>query len=153
MQVQTSIRDLFQYSMLSLLIVILLIAIVVLLIMLTKLIPKPAPPQIVIIEPENKQSVQQKYIELINKLINKVNNKQLTNRAAYQELSILIRHFVFEMTQIKVQNYSLNEIKTLNMPHLSALVEEYYHPEFAYLSNSNILESINKTKEVIVRWQ
>lgn len=153
MQVQTSIRDLFQYSMLSLLIVIFLIAIVVLLIMLTKLIPKPAPPQIVIIEPENKQSVQQKYIELINKLINKVNNKQLTNRAAYQELSILIRHFVFEMTQIKVQNYSLNEIKTLNMPHLSALVEEYYHPEFAYLSNSNILESINKTKEVIVRWQ
>ncbi len=153
MQVQTSLRDLFQYSMLSLLIVIFLIAIVVLLIMLTKLIPKPAPPQIVIIEPENKQSVQQKYIELINKLINKVNNKQLTNRAAYQELSILIRHFVFEMTQIKVQNYSLNEIKTLNMPHLSALVEEYYHPEFAYLSNSNILESINKTKEVIVRWQ
>ena len=54
---------------------------------------------------------------------------------------------------IKVQYYTLEDIKKINMPILSKLVEEYYNPEFERVSKGNVLESIGKTKKVIENWK
>ena len=50
------------------------------------------------------------------------------------------------------EDYSLSEIRTLNMPALTQLVAEYYEPEFAEYSMANIKQSIFKTRRVIETW-
>lgn len=71
---------------------------------------------------------------------------------AYQNLSKVIRNFVFEATHIKVQNYTLDDIRKLNMPILYELISEYYNPEFANISNGNFIYSIEKARGVVERW-
>ncbi len=73
-------------------------------------------------------------------------------RKGYQELSSLIREFVHDVTGIKVQNYSLREIRRLGMPGLTALVQEYYEPEFARQSMADIRGSLFRTRKAIELW-
>ena len=73
-------------------------------------------------------------------------------RTAYQELSMLIRTFVTDATGIKVQNYSLREIRRLGMPQLTALVQEYYEPEFARQSMADLRGSLFRTRKAIEQW-
>jgi len=80
---------------------------------------------------EEKERIKRKYIQKIDKLKRKVDNEKIDTRGAYQALSLIIRHFVHEITNIKVQNYSLEEIKKLNIQVLYELIKEYYVPEFA----------------------
>lgn len=61
--------------------------------------------------------------------------------------------FVFEVTDITTQNYSLSEIKKLNIPILYELIEEYYEPEFAEQTNGDFDNSINKARRVIEQWE
>ena len=75
-----------------------------------------------------------------------------TKRAAYQELSMLIRTFVYDATGIKVQNYSLQEIRRVGIPGLTALVQEYYEPEFARQSMADIRASLFRTRKAIQLW-
>ena len=73
-------------------------------------------------------------------------------RTAFQRLSAAIRNFVYEVTGIEVPNYTLYEIRQLNMPRLTKLIEEYYAPEFARSTRKKGFSSINMTREVIRRW-
>ena len=66
---------------------------------------------------------------------------------------MIIRNFVYETTNIKVQYYTLEEIRPLNMDQLTKLVEEYYVPEFAKDSTTKIETSLKHTREVIEKWQ
>lgn len=63
-----------------------------------------------------------------------------------------MRMFVFEVTDIKIQNYSLKEIKKTNIPNLYELIEEYYEPEFASKSVGDFGISIEKARRVIEKW-
>lgn len=152
MQTTVKVRDLFQYSSIPILVTLSLILIVILALIVISH-KKEDKKEIRIIEPVNKNSIKERYIILIDKLMSKVNDGSITNRKAYQELSLIIRKFIYEMTSIKVYNYTLTDIKKLNISCLSSLVEEYYKPEFSYDSKGDIVNSINKTKEVILRWQ
>ena len=49
--------------------------------------------------------------------------------------------------------YTLNDIKKIKMDNLTKLVEEYYEPEFSKEGNGDIISSIDKTREVIVKWK
>ena len=93
-----------------------------------------------------------KYLTKIDNLIINFNNSKLSSRKAYQELSSIIRNFIYEVTNIQVQNYTLKDISTINMPILYQLVSEYYNPEFSKISKGNITLSINKTRMVIEKW-
>ena len=97
-------------------------------------------------------SIKYNYLNRLNILEQNLNNKTITSRRAYQELSSLIRDFVFELTGLEVQTCTLKEIKKLNIPVLFELIKEYYDPEFSKISKGNITSSINKTKEVIGKW-
>ena len=79
-------------------------------------------------------------------------NNKIELREAYQQISSEMRLFVFEMTDIKTQNYSLAEIKELNLPILYELIEEYYEPEFASKSVGDFNASITKARRVISEW-
>ncbi len=151
MQVATELSNMFSYSFLLIIIVILALICCV----FVKLKDKSVAPQIN--EPDiSKKDIKEiinAYLIKIDNLVKYIQKEEISNRDAYQKLSLLVRHFVFEVTNIKVQNYSLREIEKLNMPSLYELIKEFYHPEFAVLSQGEILKSIAKTKGVIASWK
>lgn len=94
-----------------------------------------------------------KYDRMILELQDKVKASKISNRDAYYELSKILRNFIFEVTGIDVTKVSLMEAKYYNMPMLYMLMEEYYIPEFAFFFYGNILNSIDKTRKVILEWK
>lgn len=110
------------------------------------------------ITPENRENIKQKYDGQLYRLALKCKDKKISNRRAYQELSRILRHFVYEATGIKVQNYTLQEIQTLmntgrmNISGLYEVINECYAPEFAIDRNGDIFGSITKARKVIERW-
>ncbi len=152
MQVTTNLNDPFSYSILPIIFFILLILLTITILIYIKR-PKNKKLTLVTPLPKDINNIKNKYLIIINNLISKINNNQITNRKAYQELSTTIRNFIYEMTGLSVQYCTLEEISHLNMPYLYELVNEYYDPEFARISNNNIINSINKTKGVIEQWK
>ncbi len=92
----------------------------------------------------------------IRQIISDFQAGAITKRAGYQRLSLVIRSFVHDTTGINVEVRTLEEIKTLGMPGLNALIEEYYTPEFAEderSDKSGLWTSCNKTIGVIESWR
>lgn len=96
--------------------------------------------------------IKQKYLAELEHIRQAAYQEQLTTRETYQNMSVCIRQFVHEVTGIKVQNYTLLDIKQLHMPHLESLIEEFYHPEFAENSQGNSNTAYEKAKRVIELW-
>lgn len=113
---------------------------------------KAAKPVVQYRNPDKIAFIKSKYLKEIVKIENDYDSNKINLRIAYQRMSKCIRKFVHEMTGIKVQNYTLLDIKELNMPLLEALIEEYYAPEFAKRAEANTKESLEKTKRAIERW-
>ena len=103
-------------------------------------------------KPKNISSIKAAYIKQLADIEKKYSANELTNRMAYQKLSLIVREFVYEVTNIKVTNFTLQELKELNMPKLYTLIEEFYTPEFAIKDDGNFLESIQKARKVIEEW-
>ena len=96
--------------------------------------------------------IKNKYLIQLDLIENKYTNNKIELRKAYQMISEAIRLFVFEITDITTQNYSLTEIKRLNIPNIYELIAEYYEPEFASKSIGDFNSSINKARRVINEW-
>lgn len=153
MQVSTELREPFSLSIIPFIIlIIILIILVVIYIIIKNYKPKLKLNNLIIPNIKDRNQIKTHYLYEINELLKKAKNNQIEVRACYQTLSSLIRHFIFEMTSIKVQNYTLEEIKPLKMPVLYELVSEYYSKEFSEFSEGNMIESIEKTRKVIARW-
>lgn len=104
------------------------------------------------VPPKNLFQIKNQYLQELDNLHFKINQNQISIRKSYQTLSLIIRNFVYEVTDIEVQKYTLEEIKKINIPILTELIAEYYPPAFSLLSEGNIINSLNKTREVIRRW-
>ena len=92
----------------------------------------------------------------IQQIIEDFRAGRITKRDGYQRLSPVIRSFVHDTTGINVEVRTLEEIRTLGMPGLNALLEEYYTPEFAEegrAEKAGLWESCNKTIGVIRAWR
>lgn len=98
-------------------------------------------------------AIKNKHIQKLDEIENEFNNQKITLRKAYQLISETVRVFVFEVTDITTQNYSLAEIKKLNMPDLYDLIKEYYEPEFASKTVGDLEISINKARRIIKEWK
>ena len=147
--VKTQLQDPFSYSIIPIVFIfIVLLSLTVYLVVTRKKSPKTKKVKVILTPNSNINNIKEKYL----KEIAKVENNLISNRKAYQELSILIRTFVYEVTNINVQSYTLSDIKFLNIQPLYELLKEYYHPEFSFDSQSDVKGSLNKTREVIVKW-
>ena len=98
------------------------------------------------------RAIKRNYLTQLENISQALLKNQIPTREAYQHMSLCIRHFVYEATGIQVQNYTLEDIKTLHMPGLEALIAEYYAPEFAVNSQGDGTASLEKTKRVIELW-
>jgi len=94
-----------------------------------------------------------KYLAELSYIETDLMNNKITIREAYHRISHTIRMFIFEVTGIKVQHYTLTEIRKVNIPQLTNLVREYYEPEFARKTRADIRASIFKTRSVIESWR
>lgn len=151
MQTSVKLQDPFSYSIYPIFIILAILIIYTIILFLKhkkKDNHKPISRKPVI----NLEKVKLKYIKKLQELEQKLNTNKIGTRIAYQSTSSIIRHFVCEVTNIKVQNYTLTEIANLEIPELYELVKEYYIPEFAVQSLGDIKESIKKTRKVIEKW-
>lgn len=154
MQVTVDLQNPFSFSLIP--IIILFILLVVPTYLYLKKIQQNRKEKVIEIKEVDEKSIiriQKKYIKQLKILQDKIDNKKISIRRAYQRLSKIIRYFVYEVTGINVQNYTLSEIKKLKMHQLTELIEDYYVHEFSKKSLGNINESIQKTRKVIVRWK
>ena len=108
--------------------------------------PKPVKPQV------SGEQLKQKYCIAIDDLEKKYRDGKISKRKAYQKLSIVLRRFVFELTGVKVHNYTLNEINRLNMPRLSEVIDQCYEPEFSADKDGDLYDTMNKARMVIKEW-
>lgn len=154
MQVTVELQDMFSYSMVPVYIIVplLVAAFVAFFLMKRKRTKKEKVPQIKTVQPLNIFAVKAKYNQILMDIERSYSEKKITGRVAYQELSKVIRHFVYEVTGIKVHRFTLTEIQNANMPQLSALIAECYAPEFAVENYSNVLDSIKRARKVIEEW-
>lgn len=111
--------------------------------------PKNPEPQPV----RGRDALKQKYCKEIEKLEKKCQSAKVDNRIAYQQLSILLRRFVHDLTGIKVHNCTLEEIRRLNMPQLASLIEECYAPEFSIDKKGDIYATLALARKVIIEWK
>lgn len=99
------------------------------------------------------EKIKAKHIAELIKIENDFKAKKIDIRIAYQRISACVRKFVNRATGINTQNCTLQEIRTLNMPQLVNLIEEFYKPEFSPKSEGDVSASILKTKRVIEEWK
>ena len=155
MQTSIKLQELFTYSLIPLIISICLIIILTVYLIYSKKNKKEANLKIkknLDKNQKNIQTIEEKYLKRLDAIEYKYKNNKISLRKSYQSISEAIRLFVFEVTDIKTQNYSLSEIKTLNMPTLYELIKEYYEPEFASRSEGDFEASINNARRVIKQW-
>ena len=155
MQSQVNLQDPFSYSISYIVVFIILLLVFVAIfvsLVILKTIKKKKPIKQVVNTPIDVNTIKNKYILELNSLEKQFDSNKVTNRNAYILLSGTIRNFIYEVTNIKVQNYTLREVDRLNIPVLTELMNEYYKPEFDYDDEGNLKNSINKTREVIKKW-
>lgn len=92
------------------------------------------------------------YVYKLDRLKNDVNKGKIENREAYVKLSVIIREFIQKTTGLDILSISRKEAEKLEMKELSLLMDEYYPPEFSKYSKGDIINSINRTTEVIRKW-
>ena len=158
MPITVELQDMFSYSLVRVAFAVLLVVVVTtigILVLLSKKKPKKQVEMITptpVVKPMSGNQVKEKYCLLINDLETKCRDGKMSNRKTYQELSKVVRRFVYEMTGIKVHHNTLDEIKKLNMPNLYAVIEECYAPEFSVDKDGSIYDTMNKARMVIKEW-
>ena len=103
-------------------------------------------------KPKNIEDIKTEYLKLIDEVERECQSNKVNYRNSYIRLSSIVRTFVYKATGIEVHKSTLSDIKALNMPSLYNLIREFYTPEFAENTKSNILKAINDTRQVIKTW-
>ena len=153
MQWGVELTDPYSYSVIGLLLLI-FITVIVLIIVGKKIYDKTRPKTIkVVVKVVDRNRIRLEYVDKLNDLLNRVNNKKINTRKAYNELSILIREFIFKISRVNLMKYTLNDFQKLNNKVLYDLIKEYYEPEFSKEGTGDIVSSIEKTRKVIQEWK
>ena len=157
MKTDIKIREPFSYSLIPI-IVLGVIIIAVILYFIAPIIKsflkkQKAKPKVVKAPKKNITAIKLQYLQRLNVIEYELVNQKITIRQAYINMSECIRAFVFEMTGINVQCYTLQEIHYVRMPLLEQIIAEYYYPEFAEQSVSDVIASINRTRGVVHIWK
>lgn len=152
MQIDTNLKPPFSYSLIPIIVVLVILLFPFIYLILKKLGVFNIKKKVKEFSSKDINSIKYQYLNKLNDLERALDSKEITSRKAYQELSMLIRLFVYELTGLEVQSCTLKDIKKLDIPVLYELIKEYYDPEFSKISRGNIKASIEKTKEVISRW-
>lgn len=154
MPITVELQDMHSYSLVLPIVmgVVMAIFIATIIVVIVKKVSKPKVNENREITVADREQIKAKYIAMLNGLEAQCRNGKFSNRKAYQELSKIARHYIYETTGVKVQNYTLDEIKGTNMAGLYNVVSECYAPEFSIDKNGDIYGSIVKVRKVVEGW-
>lgn len=158
MPVSVELQDPYSYSIWPIVIIVIvivasLVAIVLLSILIRLRKPaKPKAPVTQIFKPKTLADAQREYLGKIAYVEQQYRDGQMDVRTVHQELSAIVRMFVYDVTGVQAQNFSLNELKAYNINQISQLIEEFYAPEFAERTDKQTEDSIRDAREVIYKW-
>lgn len=152
--ISVPLQEPFSYSLIPVIIsaIISVLGIIAIVVLYIKKHPKKAKIAIRETTVNERNRIKMKYIQRLNQLLQMVCSGQMAPKIAYQSLSMCIREFVYEMTGIEAQKYTLQDIKQLRLPILEMLISEYYVPEFSMSAEGDIQQSIEKTRRIIEQW-
>ena len=152
MQWDVKLQDPFSYQNIGIFLILIVIIIFCLLFIIDKI--KKQPKKVVIKEEiKDINKIKKQYLSKIDKLVADINNQSVTKRKAYNELSTIVREFVFKTTNIDVLKYTLTEIKRTNNKELLDLINEFYKPEFSREGGGDLNASLENTRKVISEWK
>lgn len=97
--------------------------------------------------------VKARYTDQLRQLGNRITVGSIPPRTGYQQMSLLVRTFVKEYANLDVTTKTLAEIRSMGLPELTALVEEYYAPEFSPDEIGDVQKSITVTIKAINKWK
>lgn len=155
METTVKMQEAFSYNVWPIVGIFATILIVIGILLLSKFLKKQkSKPSVVkqVSQPVDIYGLKHKYLSKLDMIEANLVEGKLDVRGAYQQMSGAVRDFVYEVTGIKVVNYTLMEITQLNMPMLEELMRDYYAPEFAFETVEDGHEAIMKTKRAIERW-
>ena len=154
MQTSVNLQEPYSFSIVPI-IVLVIIAAVLLFVLLFLKKNKEEQPEVKAIPQRNIKNIpaiKNKHLRELEAIEYQYKNNKLELRKAYQMISENVRLFVFEVTDITTQNYSLMEIKKLNIPNLYETIAEYYEPEFSKKPSGDFINSVNKAKDIIQKF-
>ena len=78
----------------------------------------------------DKEKLRSNCLNKITDIESQLKSEKISRRKAYILLSSCVRDFISAVSKNNVTALTLKEISELNMPSLSSLIEQFYHPEF-----------------------
>ena len=154
MQTSVSLQEPYSFSIVPIIVLVIITAVLLFVLLFLKKNQKEksevkAIPQKNI---KNIPAIKNKHLRELEAIEYQYKSNKLELRKAYQMISENVRLFVFEVTDITTQNYSLMEIKKLNIPNLYETIAEYYEPEFSKKPSGDFINSVNKAKTIIQKF-
>lgn len=96
------------------------------------------------------------YQKQLRELKKQVEINKITERMAFQRLSVLVRAFVSDYTGEDITTKTLADLKRIDRPGFALLIERierYYEPEFGTDSAVNLSEELEEAKRFIKQWK
>lgn len=94
------------------------------------------------------------YTHQIDVVVGKVGSGEITRRQGHQQLSVLVRHFVQEVSGIRAPTMTLTDLHASGsrLTPVSVVVGELYPGEFAPASPATLEGAADQAKTVVARW-
>jgi hypothetical protein len=96
--------------------------------------------------------IRSRYETLISDVAVAHSRAELSNRQAHQKLSSLVRAFAHETSGYPASAMTLSELRALNLPGLTAAVEQFYPAEFGVADSGSVELSVAEARRVISDW-
>lgn len=159
MQGDVDLRPVFEFSLLWLILGCVLVVIVigwlVFVIFITrKRVQKTINtlPQVPYVAPDI-SLLKQKYLALIDDVEKKYASHEYTKRLAHQSLSTLLRFFVYEAQNHRVDVMTLSDLRKTRYLTLAKAIEGLYIPEFRRHEQGDVAAAASSAREMVSSWQ
>lgn len=117
----------------------------------TRVRPVVVPPRIT---PDRLSRLRADYSRQIDAVVRRATAGEITQRRAHQQISVLVRHFVQEVSGVRAPTMTLTDL-TASGPRLtpvSDVVATLYPGEFGTEETRTLVGAASVAKEVVARW-
>lgn len=106
------------------------------------------------LSPDRLDRLRSDYTHQIEVVVGQVVADEITRRQGHQRLSVLVRHFVQEVSGIRAPTMTLTDLHASGsrLTPVSVVVGELYPGEFAPASATTIEGAAEQAKTVVARW-
>ena len=113
--------------------------------------PVVVPPRIT---PDRLNRLRDDYRRQIEAVVARVEAGEITQRRGHQQLSVLVRHFVEEVSGIRAPTMTLTDLFASGgrLTPVSTVVAQLYPGEFAPTEGSSVASAAVQAQAVVARW-